>query len=334
MHLILRHFFVLASLFIGIKANAQSIMTEASFAAQLNATASLPDNLLSTKSIVLHSFAFTDKELENVQEYCQRAGIDAVAYYPIDMVIAGKDVVKAFSDQFTKRDISNLILLEKSDDGFKIYLTKYNGKPTLIDEKQSAALISNRLLLEALKLLLRTTSSTQRKQNLLINNLPEIGLMIDPIVGKRNEFYAVDMKVDLVAIPKFGDEAADKELEQIIAANFPFKYKLTEPNVPEKELRKQGMLYVMCYVHTRASVAKELLGYNVGKSESGVVSVTYPEGAQVLKNFPANTSVYKIYFKHIDSGNVFLGNKWDADLTWQSALLNQIRGMKTELRLN
>jgi hypothetical protein len=30
---------------------------------------------------------------------------------------------------------------------------------------------------------------------------------------------------------------------------------------------------------------------------------------------------------------VFLGTKWDADLTWEEALLNQINGMKAELRL-
>jgi hypothetical protein len=142
------------------------------------------------------------------------------------------------------------------------------------------------------------------------------------------------MKVDLVAIPKFGVEALDRELEQIVSINFPFKYKLTEPGTPEKELRKQGMFYVMSFIATRAKVAQELLGYNTSKSESAVVSVTYPNGQQQLRNIPANTVVYKVYFKHIDSGNVFLGTKWDADVSWQNALLNQIYGMKTELRLN
>jgi hypothetical protein len=137
-----------------------------------------------------------------------------------------------------------------------------------------------------------------------------------------------------VAIPKFGDPLADKELEEIIQANFPFKYKMVEPDVPEKDLRKQGMLYVMCIVHSRAEIAKALLGYSTSKAESAVVSVTYPEGQPQLKNIPSNIPVYKIYFKHIDSGDVFLGTKWDADLTWQQALLNNIRGMKNELRIN
>ena len=88
------------------------------------------------------------------------------------------------------------------------------------------------------------------------------------------------------------------------------------------------------FVYTRGAVAKELLGYDMTKAESAILSVIYPDGQQQLKNIPANTPVFKFYFKHIDSGNVFLGTKWDADVTWQQALINQIRGMKTELRIN
>ena len=92
----------------------------------------------------------------------------------------------------------------------------------------------------------------------------------------------------------------------------------------------------MCFAlyAARGVVAKDLLGYDVSKSESAFVSVTYPESQQQLKNIPSNIPVYKFYFKHIDSGNVFLGTKWDADLSWQQALLNQLKGMKAELRLN
>jgi hypothetical protein len=315
-------------------ASAQVHFDEKKFLDQLVPGATLPSNLLSTKTLVLHSFSFTDRELQTAQEYFQKTGIDAVVYFPIDMVLAGKDVSAVFADQFVKREISNLLLLIKTENDFSLTFTTFNGKPTIVDPKQASWTISNKVLTDALKSLQRTVTSGYKKTNLLINAMPESGDAINPILGKRNEFYAGDMKVDLVAIPKFGDETMDKELEEIISTNFPFKYKLTEPGVSEKDLRKQGIFYVLCFIHTRAKVAQELLGYNTGKSETAVVSVTYPEGTQQLKNIPSNTPVYKIYFKHIDSGNVFLGTKWDADLTWQSALLNQIRGMKTQLRLN
>jgi hypothetical protein len=102
----------------------------------------------------------------------------------------------------------------------------------------------------------------------------------------------------------------------------------------ERDMRKQGLLYVLCFVRARGVVAKELLGYDMSKSESALVSVTFPERQEQLKNIPSNTTVYKFYFKHIDSGNVFFGTRWDADTSWDQALLNQLRGMNAELRLN
>jgi len=78
----------------------------------------------------------------------------------------------------------------------------------------------------------------------------------------------------------------------------------------------------------------ELLGYDMSKGESALVSVTYPDNASAqLKNIPADQPVYKFYFRHIDSGDVFLGTKWDADLTWQQALKNQLKGFKIEFKI-
>jgi hypothetical protein len=313
---------------------AQIPYDEVHFLNQISGGGSVPADLLSSRTLVLYSPVYSDQELQKIQETFQRAGIDAVSYFPIDMVVAGKDVSTAFAAQFVKREIANILVLEKSQSEFRLTFLKFNGKPSLIEKDQPGWVVTNKDLAEALKYIQFTVSSGLKKTNLLVNDEPEHGAIANPIVGKRNEFFAVDMKVDLVAIPKFGNEAMDKELEQIISANFPFKYKMTEPGVAEKELRKQGLLYTMCVVHTRAQIAQQLLGYEIGKSETAVVSVTYPDGQQQLRNIPANTAVYKIYFKHIDSGNAFLGNKWDADLTWQDALLNQIRGMKRELRLN
>jgi hypothetical protein len=226
-----------------------------------------------------------------------------------------------------------LFFVQKSEQGFRLITTAYNGKETVIDKDQSAWSRSNSNLNEALKELYRASSS-QKKQNLLINESAETGLKINPILGNRNEFYAIDLKVDPLAVPKTGDEATDKELEEIFKMYYPLKYKMTEPGTPEKDLRKQGSLYVLCFIRTRGVVAKDLLGYDMSKSESALVSVTYPDNQQQLKNIGSNTPVYKFYFKHIDSGNVFFGTKWDADLTWQQALINQIKGMKAELRLN
>ncbi|HZB15237.1 MAG TPA: hypothetical protein VE467_19520, partial [Chryseolinea sp.] len=264
----------------------------------------------------------------------QRTGVDAIIYFEKDKLFASKDVMKAFGDYLVKREIANLVFIDKNTQGFRIIITPFSGKENVIEPKQTAWSTTNRLLTEALKSLYTTAANSQKKQNLLVSEAPETDAKIDPILGKRNDFYASDLKVDPLAIPKTGDEAIDKELEEIFKNNYPLKFKMTEPGVPEKELRRQGQLYVLGVIYSRGAVAKELLGYDMTKSESALLSVTYPDGQQQLKNIPSNTPVFKFYFKHIDSGNVFLGTKWDADVTWQQALLNHIRGMKAELRIN
>jgi len=301
---------------------------------ELNHQGGLPAKLLGTRTAVLHHYNVTAKELQEVQLSFQRTGIDAIIYFELDMVFASKDVSKAFDLYLTKREIANLVFLEKDHQGYRLTITPFNGKDNIIEAKQAAWSTSNTLLSEALKTLYQTAANQQKKENLLVNDAPETDANINFILGKRNEFYATDLKVDPLAIPKTGVEEIDQELEEIFKNNYPLKFKLTEPGLAEADLRKQGQLYVMCFLYTRGEVIKDLLGYDMTKAESAFLSVTYPEGQQQLKNIPSNAPVFKFYFKHIDSGNVFLGTKWDADVTWQQALLNHVRSMKAELRIN
>lgn len=318
----------------GFHSKGQPFIPESDFISQLNLNGSLPENLLSTRSFVFHSADLTNNELTEAQGYFQKAGIDAVAYFPIDMLTAGTDVKRAFFDLLTKRDVANIIFLEKSEK-LRIVITTFNGKENVFDAKQNAWSVTNIVWTEALKILYRSASTQLKKQNLLINTAPEFDITPRIILGKRNEFYAVDLKVDPLGVLKSGDASFDQELEALLTANFPFKFKMFEPGTSEKDMRKQGFYYTLLFVHARGSVVRDLMEYNATKAESAIVSVTYPDGQpQQLKNIPAATPIFKVYFKHIDSQNVFLGGKWDADLTWQQALLNNIRGLKTEMRIN
>ena len=167
-----------------------------------------------------------------------------------------------------------------------------------------------------------------------MNEFPETDITIDPIKGNRQEFYAIDLKVDNLAVPKFGNETSDKELEQVFQAMYPLKYKITEAGTDEQELHKQGFHYVLCFVHTRGKAAREILGYDMSKPETAYASITFPLGQLQLKTIPEETEVYKFYFRHIDNGNVFLGTKWDADIQWQDALKNHIMAFKAEAKIN
>jgi hypothetical protein len=301
---------------------------------QLNLSGSLPEKLLQERTAVFFSPAITSKELQSIHEYCQRSGIDAMAYYDLDMLWANNDVTKMVADYFTKREIGNILFVEKLPASYRLTITKFNEKETVIDGNQIAWSSSNTILLEILKQLYRTASSLKR-QNMLINDVPEQNLPITLISGRRNEFFASDLKVDMLAVPKTGDATMDAFLEAYFTANYPLKFKMTEYGISEKELRRQGYLYVVRIMYTRNSIARSLLGYDVSKPESAYATNGFTEnGDVILKNIPINTNVYKVYFKHIDSGNTFLGTKWDADTTLEAALRNQWIGMKKELRIN
>jgi hypothetical protein len=313
--------------------SAGQIFTEEDFMLRLKSGGTIPEEVLSKRSVVLHSYLLTPKEISTVHENLIRTGIDAIAYFKIDGVLAGNDVVQSFAEYFTKREISNIIIVQKLTAGYAITITSFNGKEELVNPDQPAWSAQSASLTEALNSVYRSALASNKKKNLLINEIPETDLPVRIIDGIRAENFAYDLKVDKLAIPTFNNAPLDKELEELLKT-YPMPYQIVNNTTPEQDLRKQGFLYVLCFVHTRGIIAKELLGYPVNKSESAFVSVTYPNGQIQLKTIPANTPIFKFYVRHIDSGNVFLGTKWDAETNWQQALQNFIKGFKAELKIN
>ena len=311
-----------------------STFAQHSFTSKFYFSEIVPADLLRSRALVLHDYTVSQEELDEVQKAFQLIGIDAVGYLETDIVLAGKDVTRAFAEYFATREIKYLIFLEKFPTGFQMLVAPFNQKQSLVDVAQPVWRIQKEKLNELLRTVFQDSWRSQKKQNFLINESPETDITVSAIKGNRQEFYAIDLKVDNLAVPKFGNETMDKELEQFFQANYPLQYKITEAGADEQELRRQGFLYVMCFVHTRGKAAKEILGYNMTKVESAYASVTFPTGQLQLKTIPAETEVYKFYFRHISNGNVYLGTKWDADITWQEALRNHIAGFKAEIKIN
>ncbi len=300
---------------------------------QLTPNAPLPEKLLSTRTVVFYSPSYTKGELEKIQLSFQKTGIDAVAYYDLDKVFAGKDVSIALAEYLNKRDITNLVIFVKEQKKFRVAITTYNTKETFVEKSQYAWTMENAVLTDLVQSVYLTATNALKNENLLIIDVVEDDLPIEVIKGRRQDFYAMDLKVDKLAVPKFGNEEQDKKLAEIFK-DYPYKYELTEPGIPEVELRKKGFFYVLSFVYSRDIVARDLLRYDTSIKEKTIVSVTYPNGEAEAKKYTPEQMVYKFYFKHIDSGSVFLGTKWDADLTWEQALRNQLIGFKKELGIN
>lgn len=293
-----------------------------------------PEKLLVSRSVVLFDYRLSQEELAEFQKGFQRIGIDAIVYFPTDFVFAGKDITKAYSEYFVERQIGFLIFLEKTEAGYRFTAATYTQNVSLVDLTQPAWQVSNVRINQLLTTLLQDSWRSQKKNNYLINDSPELDITVDPIKGRRQEFYAIDLKVDNLAVPKFGNEGMDKDLEQLFVQNWPLRYQLVEAGSNEQELRRKGFLYVLCYVRTRGQAAKEVLGYDMSKGEKSYASIAYPENQLQLKIIPREEVVYKFYFRHIDNGNVYLGTKWDADANWLDALRNHLLGFKQEAKIN
>lgn len=313
--------------------SAQVFQNEEQLLSGLASGGSLPEKLLATRTAVIYAQGITGKEIQNVQQSFAETGIDAIGWFDMDLMLAGADATRALALYLTRRNVEHLVFLLKGADGYRMLITTFNGRPTFIEQGQPAWSAQHADLAELLKQVYRTASNSLVRQNFLINTHPETNLQINPIAGRRSEFFAIDLKVDQLAVPKFGDEALDARLAELFS-NYPFKYQLTEPGMSERELRSKGFLYVLRFVHARGSIARELLGYDANKGASEFASVTFTGTEPVMKNLPAEEKVFKFYFKHIESGNVFLGTKWDADTSWDQALWNHLMAFKAELNVN
>jgi hypothetical protein len=324
-------FTVIILLFCFSSAAAQLPLSEQQFLSRLQPADTLPGRILSTRSVVFFPQAMTTKELESIQKSFQRTGIDAVAYFESDYLSSGRDGSVAFAELLNKREISNLVIFRK-ENSFQVYITAYNHKANLVEMNQNAWMRNDANLDQLLMEVYRTAANAFQNENFLVNDVPEMGFTINGIDGARNEYFAIDLKVDQLAVPKFGDDVMDKELEEMMKS-YPHKYKITEANLSESELRKQGFLYVLRFSRARNRIVRSILGYETKRAESAIVSVGFDGDYEQLKNIPANEVVFKFYFKHLETKNVFLGRKWDADPSWQRALWNQLKGYKTEFKI-
>lgn len=292
----------------------------------------VPADLLATRSVVLFDQGITIKDLEETQGAFMQTGIDAVAYFNCDDVLAGVDPEKAFSTLLNARQIFFLIFFSKEKSEYSFTFVPYNGKGDLISASAPAWQQKGPVLKEVLLTIYRIALSNQKKKNYLINDLPETDIPIKYFTGRRNETYTAMVKSFKVAVPKFGNDRADTALVQMLKQHFPVKYELVDPELDDRELERKGFVLVLRFIHSRGRVVKKILDYDLTQMASSIASVMMVNGEPQIKTIPAEESVYKFYIKHLEYGNIFLGNKWDADRSWQVALSNHLQLMRLDLK--
>ena len=291
----------------------------------------VPDKLLSMRSIVLFEKDISQSELEETQKMFQQTGIDAIAYFSTSRVLAGPDPNMAFTKYLVTRGVGYLVFFEKGKE-YSFTFVPFNNTRELVNNGDAAWRESHASLTELLRNVYRAAIYSQKKQNLLINDVPETDVELKVFNSRRAENFTNDVKSFKVAVPKWGDEKADAELEQILKENLPGKWELVDPKLEERELSNRGFITVLLFIHTEGEEARNILDYDPAQLAKALTSVVYVNGETDLKTIPANQVIYKYYFKHIEYGNIFLGKGWDADLTWQDALRNHLLGMREALK--
>src|SRR6186997_1409727 len=115
--------FALAIVLSSLSAQAQFVASETQWVDQLDLTGGLPEKLLSTRTAVFYDYALSPKELKEMQDYLQRTGIDAVVYFELDMLVASQDVIRSFGSYLLRREVTNLLFVEKNDSDFRMTCT-------------------------------------------------------------------------------------------------------------------------------------------------------------------------------------------------------------------
>jgi hypothetical protein len=304
------------------------------FFSTLTDTPEAPSNLLSTRTVVFYSPPVTKAELQQMQESFFKTGIDAVAYFETDRYLAGVDSRTAFDSYLSKRDVQNLLFVTKPGP-YRFLFVPYRPATLTVPAQigRTAWKIENTSLAEALLTIYRASSAGQLRTNMLVNEYAETDLTLPNAQITRNEYFAVDLKVDALAVQRTGNEAFDKEIEQLMKERYPFKFTLVDPGLDEAAIRQKGFIYLLYFLHARGTVIQDYLGYKTQERENALVSVGYNNGQPQLKTIPASTHVYKFYVRHMLSGTNYLGPRWDADEHWQDALRNYISGMKVQMEI-
>ncbi len=319
-----------------------------------------------TKILAEQTFNKTAEPLiEEAQKVFSKAGIDVVGYYSLKQVFAGKDSQYGFSEAWKKREIKNIIVLSrvvyqkknKEVTRYVILASAFNGKPSLYSNGQVGWKAQGK---DFDKVLSKVASAANKfdRENLLINESPEFFDDVKMVWGEHVEGYLTDLDFGKLAVPTFKNvvipspkpkgvinNLVAKQVEESNALNaknnkvleekmvaYGYEYELVDPAVSYIDLSKNGFSYVLMRLYAPGIDIKKMLNYRYNEDQDTYSTQIYNAGKLTVRRIPANGLVYKYYIKHLRTGNIYLGAKWDADETWSEALDHMLYNVKVEMK--
>ncbi len=291
----------------------------------------LPAELQSTRSAVFLKFSSGEANgtrlewnplIEELHENLVSMHIDAVAYYYWQDLNAGFDATESYMEVLRAREINQVILLSMVNMQYQIYIIPTDDHPGLLSKESPSWHTSSSSLEGAIEILAVAVRRTGLEvANLLIAESSE--LFVDTRIFSKNRFesFQPDLKLDKLAAPLFNAKDPDKietsedvALESIMHTHYPFKYELVSSSMTEDLMKKAGFHYVLRFLSAEESTVKMLLDYTYQMSSP-------------------SKPVYKFYMKHLITGDIYLGNAWDGQVSWQEALNVHLTDMKKALKV-
>jgi len=330
----------------------------------------LPEDLLMTKSLVIIDRNGKDNDgpredwkplAEEAHPYMTELGIDPVLYVYADDIFSGPDAQRVFAKEFTDREIENLVFLTQNPlagPNFELTITLFSDEVRFVKNRQQAWHYEENTLEALFRELTKTVDRINLvRENLLILDIPEYLREPQIIRGRRNESVNTDLRIDRLAIPRFpmmtaesadgttpgddeGNAQANREnaqknadLEAIFSV-YPYEHELVDYLFDEDKIRLKGFQFILMRLHTTGEMIRNLLNYEDDNSENqdAIVSTIFErDGRTGTLVLPPDQPVYKYYIKHIYTGDVYLGEAWDAAPTWQQALTNHLNAVLLKL---
>ncbi len=291
---------------------------------------SLPEDLLKTRTAVFLKVPVQpDREHPHhwrnlghrLQQSLVNLNIDAVAYYLWQDLTAGRDATMAFMNGLSGREINQVILLENQNDTFYLSIIETDDSPGFIDTGQPVWQISGadfEALLENLEGII--SRQDLELANFLVVETPEF--FTDTRIFRENRFesFHPDLKLDKLAVPLEGADTPDSlqnPLNLKMRAQlqeYPFEYDFVNYKLGEQILINGGFHHLLLYLYGPESSIRRLLDYPGDQGDQGRM-------------------VYKFYTRHIRSGDIYLGDQWDASSDFEQSLKNHISNLKSALNV-
>lgn len=316
-------------------AKAQELPTPHQLLTTLPSGGEIPPSLLEERSVLLISAqpdaqGMMDPErpkewARTLQTMFAERGVDAAAtFYTLDL-LAGREPWEAFEELWQKRQLQNLLWLEELPTGnFRITVAKLPKEAPLLNGQmvswQMESADVETLSADFRREIIRADIP---RHNHLVLDVPEFFADVPMIKKGRYESFPLDLKLDKIAIrwPAGASEELQEEVRLYMDSLYPHEFGFVPANWTDRQVRAEGYQYTFDWVYATGFSLKQLFNYEQKEDETTYSTfMTLGPNENDIKNIPIYLPVYKFYVRHLVTGDLYLGEQWDADAEWKDAM--------------